>query len=270
MDKPDDRRLTQLRRIAKDIKKREELDASLRTARREQLHMLPKIPQIAGYGFATYYLPAGEIGGDFYDFVNIIGNKLGIMIGDVTGHGVEAAIIMGMAKKTMAIYSRGASNPAETLISSNGELYGEMLPSRFVSASMVFLDVTTHTLQFARAGHNPLIVYNPQRPEAIFEISSKGTVLGIIKSEQFAKTLEMVTLQLYGGDFVLQYTDGITEAHSPSNEEFGIQRLKDAIATHYSEPLEKMLENIVKTADDFVEHKEFHDDITLVAFRVGG
>ena len=270
MDKPDDRRLTQLRKIAKEIRKREDLDSSLQTARREQLHMLPKLPQIAGYAFAAYYLPAGEIGGDFYDFVNIKGNKLAIIIGDVTGHGIEAAIIMGMAKKTMEIYSRGATSPAETLASANNELKGEMLPSRFVSASMVFLDVTTHTLQFARAGHNPLLIYNPQRQAPFLDVSPKGTVLGIVKTEQFSKTLETATLQLYSGDFVLLYTDGITEAHSPIDEEFGVVRLKEAIATYYSEPLEKMLESIVKIADVFVGHREFHDDITLTAFRVGG
>lgn len=258
-----------LRKLVRGIRKKEEIDSSLRTAKREQLHMLPNTPQINGYDFAATYIPAGEIGGDFYDFVRGKENRLSIIMGDVTGHGIEAAIIMGMAKKTMAIYSRGIDSAAKALAHANSELYGEMLPSRFVSIGMILLDVNTHTMQFARAGHNPLVIFNLKRPKPYQEISPKGTVLGIVKTSLFMNTLEVPTIQLYSGDFVLLYTDGITEAHSPAGEEFGLASIREIIERNTTESVEVVLQRIVEAVEVFTGTNEFEDDITLVAFRLG-
>lgn len=264
------RRLNQLRKIAADIQKREEIDSSLRRARDEQLHMLPAIPEIHGYDIASAYVPAGEIGGDFYDFVSAGKNKWNIIIGDVTGHGIEAAIIMGMAKKTMSICSRGASDPVEILSKANLELHGDLLPTRFVSAGLLILDVEKHHVQFARAGHNPLIIFNPKRRDSFRELSPGGTVLGIIKTEMFAKHLEIEDFPIYAGDFILLYTDGITEVRNDDGKEYGVDGLREVLENNIGASTQKILDKMIDGARKFGDRHEFEDDVTLLAIRVKG
>lgn len=259
-----------LRMIAQEIRKREELTASLKTARREQQHMLPQPPEIKGYEFATVYLPAGEIGGDFYDFIEAPDGLHRMIMGDVTGHGIEAAIIMGMAKKTLAIYNRSKPDLYQAITATNSELYGDLLPSRFVSVSILSLDVMTHTIEFARAGHNPLILFNPKRPNPYQEIAPRGTVVGIFKPEAFNATLKITKIQLYAGDFVLLYTDGLTEARNQMGAEFEMKGIRSVVESNPDASAGEIIAAMIESVRDFTGSDAFDDDVTLVAFKVKG
>lgn len=124
-----------LRRVASEIRRKMDLEAGLDLAQRRQRVMFPPEPVLAGYEFAALYAPAADISGDFYDFVKLSGSRIGVLIGDVSGHGVEAAIVMGMAKKSLSIFARSSAGPADALALGNDDLCGDLDSDTFLTAA---------------------------------------------------------------------------------------------------------------------------------------
>ncbi len=128
--------------------------------------MLPKPPSIRGFDFDCSYIPCDEVSGDFYDFIRIDETHLGISIGDVSGHGIEAAMVMGMAKKALQIFARDGCSAKEVLALANKDLGRDLLEGTFVSAAYGILDTAKRTFVFARAGNNPPFLVNPRAQSA--------------------------------------------------------------------------------------------------------
>jgi sigma-B regulation protein RsbU (phosphoserine phosphatase) len=258
-----------LKRLASDLKKGEEIKEGLRMARRRQLHMLPSLPVVPGVEFAAVYDLAADISGDFYDVFAVNENLIGIALGDVSGHGVEAAIIMGMAKKALQIYAKGRESAADTLVVTNADLTNDLGGGTFVSASYGILNTREHAFHFARAGHNPALLVNTTRDPPLVVIKPNGMVIGADHTgKRFAAGIEEKTVALQSGDLVFQYTDGVVEAPDQKKDPFGEPRLHALLlkCAHLcaAEAL-NLIEDVVLSHIGTQAHE---DDITMIAFKV--
>jgi len=257
-----------LKALARDLQNRQEIARSFKTAQEQQRHLLPAAPDMPGYEFGSYYRPATAIGGDFYDYVKVSADEVGLVIADVTGHGVSAAIIMGMAMKTINIFGRGRISPSEVMNIANQELYQDLDDLTFVSAAYGILNVTNHQIRFVRAGHNFPIVCRPDKEDDMIEvIQPGGMVLGMNTNRHFSATLEEIEFSLGKGDIFLQYTDGLSERMNPQGEEFGDDRILEIVRNYRRAKLDVIIAEIVRQNDEFAGKREQEDDLTLLAVR---
>jgi sigma-B regulation protein RsbU (phosphoserine phosphatase) len=241
----------------------------MKTAQKRQLRMLPSVPEVQGFEFEALYQPCAKVSGDFYDFIRAGEGQIGIALGDVSGHGIEAAIIMGMAKKALQIYARGLASPCEALALTNQDLAGDLDDGTFISAAYGILDTTARVFKFSRAGHNPALLANPLRDPPIRELKPGGMVIGVDKSgRRFRMLAEEQAVQLEPGDLIFQYTDGLTEAANAKKEEFGMERVKEAVLGGAERALSTLLAQLAQSVKEHIGSQEQDDDITMIAFRM--
>ncbi|HOX08741.1 MAG TPA: PP2C family protein-serine/threonine phosphatase [Planctomycetota bacterium] len=248
--------------------RQKELMRSIEDAGRQQREMLPDLPKIAGYEFEVLFKPMATVSGDFYDFLKVSPEETGLVLGDVSGHGVEAGIVMSMVKKCLKIHGRGQSSPAENLRVTNADVFEDLAQSTFASVSYGVLNTASRTLRFSRAGHTPLFLFNPTRQPDLTVIEPKGIVLGVDKGPVFNRTLEEMEIKLVAGDMLVQVTDGVLEATDKKKEEFGAERLTAAIrkyGTHEAKYLVHMLELAV---NEFRGTCPAEDDVTILGVKV--
>lgn len=236
-------------------------------ARHIQLLMLPDPPRMPGLQCATRFEPHHEVSGDFYDFIPLGDGKLGVVQGDVSGHGVAAGMIMAMAKQTIRMLASTGASPQKVLSESNRWLCGAMA-GKFASASYLVLDIGRGELRFARAGHTPIVLVNPAA--GIREIlTPKGTALGIRDGAGFAASLDEVRRPLRPGDLLVLATDGILEAKDRAGEEFGIERLTDVAVQHAPAGPDAVVNRILDAARHFQGSAKLDDDAMAVAMAIG-
>ena len=263
------RQLTeQIQDLRSEVAGSKELERSLDEARKMQLQMLPQKPEIEGFEFVTIYRPCQKVGGDFYDFIRLSDRHLGVAIGDVSGHGMEAAIVMSMAKKALKIHAKLDTDPVKVLVGANQEVRGELSPNTFITVGYGVLDTIEKRFVFARAGHNPVMLANQKRDPPVQVFQPSGMALGIAAPERFDSVLEPHGTELRSGDLVLQFTDGLTEAVNASGEEFGMERLMEALhkgAGHEAEYVSYLVDSALSKFTDGMEQE---DDITIIAFVV--
>ncbi len=226
--------------------------------------MLPKLPEIPGLEIAAVYKPCEHVGGDFYDLFIVGRYRLGIVIGDVSGHGVEAALIMAAAKKALQIHGQGAMSPKETLLAVNNSIKPEMPQGTFVSLYFAIFDLKEQTLTSARAGHCPMLVANNG---ALKQIAPNGMVLGMANNEMFAKSLAEETITVMPGDTLLLYTDGVSETANAAKEEFGEERIGESLKKFSNFSAKEAAEKIEAEISAFRGDAPPDDDVTLLALR---
>jgi serine phosphatase RsbU (regulator of sigma subunit) len=245
-----------------EAQERERIEQELRVARLIQQTLLPNsVPGLAGYDVAAYYRPAREVGGDFYDFLELEDGRLGLVVGDATGHGVPAALMMANTQSVLrAVAQRGGSEPGRILAEVNEVLLAYMPPSMFVTCFYAILDPKDGTLSYANAGHDLPYLWHGCDCE---ELRARGMPLGLMPGMSYEEK-EMV---LNTGEGVLFYSDGLVEAHNPEGEMFGFPRLRALVAQHAEE--EKALRDfLMKELQSFTgEEWEQEDDITLVTLQ---
>lgn len=249
------------------VENMESLERDVRKAQRRQLHMLPIEPEPdEAVDIAVVYRPADAIGGDFLDFYALESNHFGVAIGDVSGHGVEAAILMGIAKKTLRIRARESATIRQALEQANRDLHEELRRTAFVTAFYARIDRTTRKLTYARAGHPLPLLRRASGP--IEELNTKGLPLGVDEGKRFGSGLEEGSADLAPGDVILLYTDGVIEA-GESGHEFGLKQLRETLQTAPAEePAEKILRHVVAALDAFMGSAPQDDDVTLVCLKV--
>jgi sigma-B regulation protein RsbU (phosphoserine phosphatase) len=203
----------------------------LETARKIQLSILPgEPPRIPGLDLAARYVPATEVAGDFYDFLPEEGRRTGILVADVSGHGVPAALVASMLKVATAAEAPHAASPARVLSEMNQIFHGK-LRNQFITAFCVFADLEAGRIVWASAGHPPALLW--RRSEGrVEELGSGGPVMGRLRRAVYTES----SLPLAPGDRLLLFTDGIPEALSPAGEPFGDERLQDFLASHAGRP----------------------------------
>lgn len=248
---------------------REKLKAEFQVARRAQQDMLPRTaPQIPGYTIAASCTPSLEVGGDLYDFLKLPDGRIGIGVADVSGKGVPAALYMTLTKGLLASVTKNNSSLESVIEEVNRHLHGVTRKKVFVTMALGFLDADRGVLNCVRAGHNPVVWRQPGRDLTTL-VSPGGLGLGITASRIFASQLKVAELILSEGDAVVFYSDGITEAMNSELEQFGEQRLMEAVqkADHLDATAAR--DSILADVGAFLGSVHPQDDMTLVVLRVG-
>jgi serine phosphatase RsbU (regulator of sigma subunit)/predicted ester cyclase len=248
-------------RLEQERIERERIEQELQVARRIQHASLPKeVPALEGWQISPYYQPAREVGGDFYDFFELEDERLGIVVGDATGHGVPAALVMASARSMLRAVAQASDSPGEALRRVNDPLATDIPPNMFVTCFYAILDPESGSLTYANAGHDLPYLH---RDGAAEELRATGMPLGLMPGMEYE---EKQTI-LEAGEAALLYSDGLVEAHDPKGEMFGFPRLRALVAEHAEEerPLGEFLMEELYT---FVgEGWEQEDDITLLTLR---
>jgi hypothetical protein len=256
---------THIERISQRVRMQEEL----KIARDTQLRLLPQSdPKVNGLDISGICLPALEVGGDYYDYMQLDENRFAIAIGDVSGKGVPAAMYMTLVKGMMQVASSTLSTPKEILIETNRLVYKTIKRGTFISMIYAVIDLDKKTLVYARAGHNPLLVVTRDRNASIAPMP-KGMALGLGDSDVFASRIEETTVDLKSGDTLVFYTDGFSEAKNSDNDEYSEARLLATLQKHSEKMTSReIVRAIVKEVHAFTGIAPQHDDMTMVVLKV--
>jgi steroid delta-isomerase-like uncharacterized protein len=253
------RNLTWRLRVAQ-AQERERIEQELRVARQIQRSLLPEAtPELYGWQLAAYYKPAREVGGDFYDFLELEDGRLGLVVGDATGKGMPAALVMATTRGMLRAVARGLDSPGEVLARVNDALCPDIPSEMFVTCFYAILDPKSATLSYANAGHDLPYLWHSGDAK---ELRARGMPLGLMPEMSYDER-EAV---LREGDCVLFYSDGLVEAHDPHYEMFGFPRLGALIAEHGNQ--RSLVDSLLKELYSFVgERWEQEDDITLLTLE---
>jgi serine phosphatase RsbU (regulator of sigma subunit)/predicted ester cyclase len=250
------------RRLEEEARERERVEQELRVARRIQQASLPKaVPVLESWQISPFYQPAREVGGDFYDFHLFSEGRLGLVMGDATGKGVPAALVMSTTCGMLRLAAQSpSSSPGETLQRLNEALFTSIPPNMFVTCFYGVLNPESGLLTYANAGHD--LPYLRRRGGACEELRARGMPLGLMPGMSY----EEKEVALEADEIALFYSDGLVEAHDFKGEMFGFPRLRALVAEHAEERSleEKLLEELHSFTGDGWEQE---DDITLLTLR---
>jgi serine phosphatase RsbU (regulator of sigma subunit)/predicted ester cyclase len=249
-----------LEEIEQQARERERVEQDLRVARRIQRASLPEeVPQLEGWRISPYYQPAREVGGDFYDFLELEDGLLGLVVGDATGHGVPAALVMSTTCGMLRAVALSVDSPGKVLKRVNEALNTRIPDNMFVTCFYGVLEPTSGRFIYANAGHDlPYL----RRGSGAEELSARGMPLGLMAGMGYEEN-EVV---LGAGDRVMFYSDGLVEAHNTEGEMFGFPRLRALVAKHDEEGslVDFLMEKLYSFTGDGWEQE---DDITLVTLQ---
>lgn len=247
-------------RFFMETKRRELLEKELEIARSIQQSFLPQeLKGFRGLDISSCLLPAKFVAGDLYDFIPIDDKKLGLLIGDVSGKGVSASLIMAQTISCFRIFARQYPDCANVLSALNKELCGRT-SARFVTCMYIIIDTAENKAYVSSAGHSPLLLYR-KRTNEITEIElNAGLPLGVAQEVKY----DNVLFDIAEGDKVVIFTDGLSEARNSDNQEFGIERIKKIISGNYSKTALELSESIVGNVNRFSLRCAQHDDLTLI------
>jgi PAS domain S-box-containing protein len=244
-----------------EAQERERIEQELQVARLIQQTLLPKsLPGLAGYDMAAYYQPAREVGGDFYDFLELEDGRLGLIVGDVSGKGVPAALVMAITRTMLhAAYRLGSPAPGEILHQVNNILHPDIPPNMFVTYLVALLDSRVGRLQYANAGHDlPYL----RHAEGVSELRATGMPLGLMPNMSY----EQKEIALKPGESILLYSDGLVEAHDPRREMFGFPRMQGLVGAHPGGA--SLIDFLLGELEQFTgEEWEQEDDIALLTLQ---
>jgi serine phosphatase RsbU (regulator of sigma subunit) len=251
---------TTLERLEQETRARERVEQDLRVARNIQQASLPKaVPKLEGWQIAPFYQPAREVGGDFYDFHTLSEGRLGLAVGDATGKGVPAALVMSTTCGMLRLAAQSYSSPSEMLHRVNEALFPNIPANMFVTCFYAVLDPKSGSLTYANAGHD--LPYLHRNGEAE-ELRARGMPLGLMPGMGYE---EKQTI-LEAGEAALLYSDGLVEAHDPEGKMFGFPHLRALIAEHGE--ARSLGDLLLEELYAFVgEDWEQEDDITLLTLR---
>ncbi len=244
------------------------LDKELEIARRIQLSILPReTPRTSRVNIAARYLPMTAVAGDFYEFLVIDEHRIGILVADVSGHGVPAALIASMVKVAIAAQLPHADDPARIMAGMNQTLCGK-LQGQFVTAAYLFLNFESRTLRYAAAGHPPLLWWRSAE-RSVESITENGLILGLMPIAAYTA----VEREFARGDRFLMYTDGLLEAANAEDEFFGDERVRAGLISGEGMDAEDYATAVVENLRRFAGHdtgRSPDDDLTVVVVDVKG
>ncbi|MFH1131753.1 MAG: SpoIIE family protein phosphatase [Pseudomonadota bacterium] len=249
-------------RAGQELLDQQRLENDLRLARQIQESFLPQnISDIPGLRFCTHYRPALHIGGDFYDIIELDPKRIGLLLGDISGKGVSGALMMAKLTTDIRLLSRTYGSPSEVLTQANRALLATGQDAMFATVIYLLLDLETHTITYANAGHQPPFLLSKQTSDLVELDDATAVALGVVPDTDYPQAIR----QLSQGDAVLLYTDGINEALNRQRQEYGIDRLRQVVAQSPPEP-SVVIERILSDINRYVGGAPQSDDQTLVAF----
>ncbi|MDR3627058.1 MAG: SpoIIE family protein phosphatase, partial [Ignavibacteriaceae bacterium] len=252
-------------RLLEESIEKERMEKELDVAREIQRKILPsENPDFESLKISSVFIPAFEVGGDYYDFFEIDKNKLGFVIADVSGKGISAAFIMAEIKGIFESLSKIIEHPKDILIKANDILQGTLDRKSFVSAAYGVIDLNAETVSISRAGHCPVILV---RNNIVENLRPSGIGLGLNFGPQFADSLEEIEFKLQENDTIVLYTDGITEAKNKEMEDFGSFQFEQILINNSSKNADEISNKVMQEVTLFSQSLPQHDDITLVILR---
>ena len=241
-----------------------ELDLTLANQIQSQFLIDPKSIHIPGIDLCITYQAARKIGGDLYDVIELDDHRTAVVIGDVAGKGIPAALVMSKCLAHLKHFAVLGKSPSEVLKSLNEALYDNLPEHMFVTMIYMIVDTQNNTLELARAGHEyPYLFHNHQTTR----LESQGMALGLMPNEFFHLSIENVTAPFAPGDLCLLFTDGLTEIRNTKDLEFASERLLKSFSLHSEESTHEINQHIVQDAQNFSQKSEFNDDLTLISLR---
>ena len=241
----------------------ETLNSELEMARQVQSSILPReTPDVPGLEIVARYLPMRSVAGDFYDFLVMDEKHLGILIADVSGHGLPSALIASMLQSALAWQSPYASDPGQVMSGLNRSINGKF-ERHFVTAAYLFVDMENGVLKYAGAAHPPLLLWQPKLGR-VTECVENGLMLGPFSNASYSS----VSFSPQQGDRIVLFTDGIVEAKNPSGSEFGVDHVRQILELKHDLPLGRFADAVLYGLSDWSEHaigSGQSDDITLLA-----
>jgi sigma-B regulation protein RsbU (phosphoserine phosphatase) len=238
------------------------LQGQLEVARQVQLALLPPTdPELDGYDISAYNFPTEEVSGDYYDWVKIYDDQIGIVIADVSGKGVPAAILMAFLRASLRAATHIGYATNISMAKVNYLLWESIERNQFVTAFHGVLDASNRTLSYSNAGHNPPLLMNAGGEIRFIEFGEQP--LGMFPQTRYHE----YHMSLEPGDVLVLYTDGATEAQSPSGEEFGRDRIVEAIKENYDKPAREMIASLQMAVLEWTGNAGASDDVTFFIIK---
>jgi serine phosphatase RsbU (regulator of sigma subunit) len=252
-------------RLHASVLEQERLQKEADVAREIQTSLLPRLhPRIEGIDLYGIMVPASEVGGDYFDYVRFADGSFGVVIADVAGKGIPAALYMATLKGAVLAEVREASGPADLLHRLSLTLSGQMDKRSYITMSCVQFQPSTSSLRYARAGHSPMII---KTSTGVDIVRPKGVAIGIVPPETFRTQIEEVELHLVDGDVCLLTTDGVTERRNESMQEMGIAAINALLLDTAAHSAKDIVEQVQQQLDHHAQGADAHDDVTIVAIR---
>ncbi len=245
----------------------EEMKAELNKAREIQRNLMPRqFPQTPGYELHAFYKPYDEIGGDYYDVIALGPDHVGMLIADVSGHGISGAMVMVMVRSAIRTWAHTTTSPKDLLSKVNPIIARDILPGLFVTMYYMVLDMPNKTLTASCAGHNPAVFWKYKDKACAFT-KKGGMPLGILAGPAFEATLREEVIKLEQGDRVILYTDGMVETMNPEGEEFTEERFCVEVNKIAMQRSDVCVKHLVQAVTTYQATAPQHDDLTLVTIR---
>ncbi|HEY2614104.1 MAG TPA: GAF domain-containing SpoIIE family protein phosphatase, partial [Chthoniobacterales bacterium] len=253
--------------IYSEANEKKRLDHDLEIARDIQRILLPsEAPVIDGFEISGINIPARQVSGDYFDYIKVDEDRLGVAIADVSGKGVPASIIMAICRSVLRSQATGNPSPADVLQKVNRQLYPDIKEDMFISMAYVILDHARNAITLSRAGHDAPILYR-SATQTVTPVKPPGMVLGIDSGSVFDRITGDFALSLERDDCLLLYTDGVTEALDANGDEFGLESMVECVRASAAEGAPAMITRLIDALRSFVGTQPQNDDITLIAIR---
>jgi phosphoserine phosphatase RsbU/P len=243
------------------------LDHDLEIARDIQRILLPsEAPAIDGFQISGINVPARQVSGDYFDYIRVDDERLGVAIADVSGKGVPASLIMAICRSVLRAEAARNPSPADVLRKVNRQLYPDIKEDMFISMAYLILDHHRDSITLARAGHDAPLLYK-QQSETVTPVKSPGMVVGIDSGNVFDRLTVDFAISLERDDCLVLYTDGVTETLNAEGDEFGLDRVIQAVRARANDGAQAIVKKIIQDVRDFTGSLPQNDDITLIAIR---
>jgi anti-anti-sigma factor len=257
------------KKAQESVLEQEKMQKEMEVAKEIQHSLLPRHkPEVSGYDIAPLYQAAAEVGGDYYDFVEVDDDTIGVVVADVSGKGVPGSLVMTMIRTALRMEARGNKNASDVMSKMNAFVTDDMKKGMFVTMFYVILDSKNRIISYASAGHNPMILYRHGTNETFF-LNPKGFPVGISLPDEslFRKSISLEKIKLKKDDMLLIYTDGVTEAMNERREQYGEERLIRIIKENGHLPPEDFISALDRDVKKFTGDYPQNDDITVVAVK---
>jgi len=243
------------------------LDHDLEIARDIQRILLPaEAPAINGFQISGINVPARQVSGDYFDYIRVDDERLGIAIADVSGKGIPASLIMAICRSVLRAEAARNPSPADVLRKVNRQLYPDIKEDMFISMAYLILDHERNGITLARGGHDAPLLYK-QQSQSVTPVKSPGMVLGIDSGNVFDRITNDFAVPLERDDCLILYTDGVTEALNTEGDEFGLERTTESVRASASNGAQAIVRRVIDDVRNFSGSQPQNDDITLIAIR---
>jgi sigma-B regulation protein RsbU (phosphoserine phosphatase) len=243
------------------------LDHDLEIARDIQRILLPaEAPAINGFQIGGINVPARQVSGDYFDYIHVDDERLGVAIADVSGKGIPASLIMAICRSVLRAEAARNPSPADVLRKVNRQLYPDIKEDMFISMAYLILDHERDGVMLARAGHDAPLLFN-RGSQTVTLVKSPGMVLGIDSGNVFDRITSDFAVPLERDDCLVLYTDGVTEALNTEGEEFGLDRTIQSVRASAIDGAQAIVKRVIDDVRDFTGSHPQNDDITLIAIR---